>query len=340
MRYILSIIILGFFVVLKAQYQIDLDGNAKIEGRIDIVAAVGDSSVFIGAESGINDDGTNNGNTALGIFSLNSNTSGYENTSVGPYTLYLNTTGHRNTAVGYEAMYSTTTGAWNVACGRSALKNNVSGNFNTAYGIGAMTSNISGHENTAIGRSTLNTNTTGSQNTALGRGADVSAADLSNATAIGYLAEVNASNKVRIGNDAITVIEGEVAFSASSDRRLKKNIQKLETGLDLINDLNPVMYQRLKSDDPELEMGLIAQELLEVLEKHGLSESGMVSIPNNRDHFMSVRYNDLLAPIIKAIQELTEENKELKQRVIKVEQLEASLLILEEKVSKLSKHND
>ncbi|WP_255680711.1 hypothetical protein [Flavobacterium pisciphilum] len=35
---------------------------------------------------------------------------------------------------------------------------------------------------------------------------------------------------------------------------------------------------------------------------------------------LSVRYTDLIAPMIKAIQELSKENKELKERIIALEQ--------------------
>ena len=59
------------------------------------------------------------------------------------------------------------------------------------------------------GRS-LDSNTTGGQNTVLGANADVSTGALSNATAIGYGAIVNASNKIRLGNSSVTVLESQV----------------------------------------------------------------------------------------------------------------------------------
>ena len=51
-------------------------------------------------------------------------------------------------------------------------------------------------------------NTTGAANTAIGFEADVAKANLFNATAIGYGAIVNASNKIRLGNSFVTVVEG------------------------------------------------------------------------------------------------------------------------------------
>ena len=61
-------------------------------------------------------------------------------------------------------------------------------------------------------------------------------------------------------------------------------------------------------------MGLLAQEVEAALEKHGLGNSGMVHQPSE-DAYMSLRYNDLLAPMIKAIQELDEENQNLEAQL-------------------------
>jgi len=56
----------------------------------------------------------------------------------------------------------------------------------------------------------------------------VSTGDLTNATAIGASAVVNASNKIRLGNDQVTVIEGQVPFTASSDKTKKENFQPVD----------------------------------------------------------------------------------------------------------------
>jgi hypothetical protein len=72
------------------------------------------------------------------------------------------------------------------------------------------------------------TNTTGSNNTAIGDGADVSAGTLVNATAIGFATLVNASNKIRLGNAAVTVIEGQVPFTSSSDKTKKENFRPVD----------------------------------------------------------------------------------------------------------------
>jgi trimeric autotransporter adhesin len=72
------------------------------------------------------------------------------------------------------------------------------------------------------------TTPTGNDNTAIGAGADVSAGNLTNTTAIGQGAFVNASNKIRLGNTLVTVIEGQVAFTAVSDKTKKENFQPVD----------------------------------------------------------------------------------------------------------------
>ena len=67
---------------LLAQYRLDVDGNAKIKGKLEVIQAVGDSSLFIGANAGMNDDGTQNRNTFIGTNAGKSNTTGASNTFV------------------------------------------------------------------------------------------------------------------------------------------------------------------------------------------------------------------------------------------------------------------
>src|SRR5215472_5670324 len=95
-------------------------------------------------------------------------------------------------------------------------------------GGSALQNNTTGSGNTAIGVTAFSNNTTGDSNTAIGVSADVSTGDLTNATAIGANAFVNASNKVRLGNIFVTVIEGQVPFTAVSDKTQKENFQPVD----------------------------------------------------------------------------------------------------------------
>jgi trimeric autotransporter adhesin len=170
---------------------------------------------------------TGGNNTASGFEALYSNTNGYDNTATGFDALYSNTTGGNNTASGFAALYNNTANA-NTASGFSALYGNTTGNGNTADGIWALSNNTTGSSNTGIGHIALDRNTTGSSNTALGSLANVSVGDLSNATAIGAGAVVDASNKVRLGNTDVTVIEGQVPYTYTSDRHEKENFRAVD----------------------------------------------------------------------------------------------------------------
>ena len=67
-------------------------------------------------------------------------------------------------------------------------------------------------------------------------------------------------------------------------------------------------------------MGLLAQEVEETLAgAHGLRNSGMVH-QASEDAYRSVRYNDLLAPMIRAIQELDDAAESKDQQIASLEQ--------------------
>lgn len=128
--------------------------------------------------------------------------------------LLNNSTGNLFVGGGNE----TISGDGNTVFGFGALPINSSGAENTAIGNQTLTTNTSGGGNVALGRGALTANSTGNFNTAVGHGANVSSGNLSNATAIGRNAIVDASNKIRLGNDAVTAtdIAGQVKVNAQS----------------------------------------------------------------------------------------------------------------------------
>jgi hypothetical protein len=107
-------------------------------------------------------------NTALGVRTLNSNTTGSGNTANGYTALFYNTTGSYHTANGYQSLYSNTTGSNNTATGYQSLYSNTTGSNNTATGLQSLYPNTTGYSNTANGHRTLYSNTTGYENSSLG----------------------------------------------------------------------------------------------------------------------------------------------------------------------------
>lgn len=186
-------------------------------------------------------------NTAIGFRSLFSFIGGPfgngVNTGCGSFTLTSTTTGWGNAAFGSDALIGNSTGFWNTSVGGGSSYFSSVGNYNTAVGTTALFGNSDGSQNVAIGVSALSNNRSGNGNTAIGVDANTSSNNLVNAIALGYNAIVNASNKVRIGNAAVTVIEGQVPFTFPSDGRYKFQVQEDVKGLDFILQLRPVTYR-------------------------------------------------------------------------------------------------
>jgi hypothetical protein len=143
-------------------------------------------------------------NTAVGKSALAANLLGNQNTAIGRTSLYSNTVGSYNTAVGYKSLYYNTEGDYNTAIGRYPLYSNTTGNDNTAGGNSALYSNSSGSYNTAFGQGALYSNTSGSYNTSIGRHALYTSTSEYN-TAVGYYAGDsydNAAYNTFLGYDA------------------------------------------------------------------------------------------------------------------------------------------
>ncbi|MDB4269295.1 tail fiber domain-containing protein [Flavobacteriaceae bacterium] len=266
------------------------------------------NSVAVG-KSALSNNTSGGWNTAVGMYSLLNNTTGISNTAIGYGTLFTNTSSGNNTANGYAALYNNTTGDGNTANGTMALYDNTTGDYNSANGSWALYSNTTGANNTANGVNSLYSNTTGNNNTAIGHYANVGSNNLTNATAIGYDATVSASNKIRLGNTNVTSIEGQVAWTNASDRRLKKDITSTKYGLETILKLVPVDYL-LKSNNLS-QIGFIAQDLKPIVPEAVNGTEGDIE----KGETLGITYTTLIPILTKAIQELKKENEDLKKRI-------------------------
>jgi hypothetical protein len=290
-------------------------------------------------------------NVAIGIDALYSNTDRSNLVAIGDSALYHNGEGvsspmdaTRNTAVGSKALYSNTTGAGNTANGSEALYSNTTGYGNTATGLYALNSNIDGGENAGFGNQALHNLTSGLYNTAIGSLVwPTGSTTYSNYTGIGSYtgsSVANPSNRVEIGNNSVSWIGGQVNFSTYSDKRIKENIKGDVPGLDFINRLKPVTYNlnihkqnemtgiekakgssdwEGKYDIEQKRMtGFLAQDVAEAAREANYDFSG-VDIPENDNELYSLRYAEFVVPLVKAVQELAEENRKLKERIKKLE---------------------
>lgn len=107
-------------------------------------------------------------------------------------------------------------------------------------------------------------------------------------------------------------------LQTTSDRNKKENISNTDIGLDFIEKLNPVKYNLKDDENKEVRYGLIAQEVEQLAKSLNIDfdackqETDVNEETGEEIKTYTLGYNDLFAPIIKAIQELSNEIKELK----------------------------
>jgi trimeric autotransporter adhesin len=304
-------------------------------------------------------------NTAIGTFSQYSAVSSSQNTSVGYRTLYSNTTGINLVAIGHQALEGSVNGSNTVAIGylsqfnatgsdrntsvgAQSLLNVTSGKGIVAIGNNAVLGTTTGGGNVGVGEHALYFNTTGANNTGLGNyaGMGIFNTNLMNSTAIGNSASVTASNQVRIGDNIVSSIGGQVGWTTLSDARFKTNVKSNVPGLDFINKLNPVTYtinlnelDNFVYDDKRKELssfqeyinnpeykksksekektiytGFIAQEVEKAAKETGFNFSG-VDAPKNQNDYYGLRYAEFTVPLVKAVQELSQQNSDLKAAI-------------------------
>jgi len=254
------------------------------------------------------------GNTSYGTSALANITAGGDyNTASGLSSLYSNTTGSYNTASGRRSLYTNTEGDNNTASGFYSLYSNTTSDQNTALGSYSLFSNTTGTNNTASGYYSLYSNTTGTNNTGLGKNARASAVDATNQTVIGYEATGQADNSVVLGNDSVTAVymaedsgakvyAGEGSFTGdmtiggdvnvSSDARLKSNIISLGSTLSKLLLIDGKSYTMKKDGDKKI--GVLAQDIQKVFPE---------LVTEDDNEMLAVNYQGLVPVLINAIKE-------------------------------------
>jgi len=151
--------------------------------------------------------------------------------------------------------------------------------------------------------------------------------NLTNATAIGAGAIVNASNKVRVGNTNVTVIEGQVGFTSSSDVNQKENFEPVEGEevLGKIRGLNLTSWNFIGHDPEQFRhYGPMAQDFFAAFGHDGIGTIGTDTTitSTDMDGILMIAAQALekrTAEHTKKIDVLTAENAELKARLAALE---------------------
>jgi hypothetical protein len=267
--------------------------------------------------------GSGSSNTGIGIRPADVLTVGSDNVAIGLDPLFLSTGAERNIAIGRLVMGSAGTQSDNVAIGHQAgqfLSGTTSQNIiigedaatdaaggsfvqitsingSTIIGAQAGAGAASGLQAvTALGfRAFCNANSA----TALGALSNCSHAA---STALGFGAVTTQANQIQLGAvPTLASLRCQVALTVVSDERHKKDIQECPLGLEFIQKIRPLSYDK----DGVKELGFSAQEVARAAEKLGVDFPG-VSYSLEEDLYW-MRHNDLFAPIVKAIQELAQE---------------------------------
>jgi hypothetical protein len=236
----------------------------------------------------------------------------------------------------------------NTVFGANSLQSTSSGVNNTSVGSGALAAVTSGSSNTAMGNTALAAQTTNDGGTAFGYAA-LSATSYDNCAGFGAQTAVTGANQVQLGNSLTTTyVYGTV--QNRSDLRDKAEVRNTELGLSFVNALRPVDYKwdlrdYYKPPMPEdttdevamaawresvkianlthdgskkrsrFHHGLIAQEVKAVLDAQGIDFGGYQDHKiKGGDDVLSIGYDELIAPLIKAIQELTARVQELEAK--------------------------
>ncbi len=311
MKFLTSLLAIYIVVITPALTQpkhLDVDGDVKIRGSIDMNHPDDTSSLFIGRNAGVNT------------------------------TFFAS---RRNTFFGSRAGLSNTSGSSDSFFGYQAGENNKGGFANSFFGAGAGFLNDVGLGNSFFGSGAGTNNKAGSYNSYFGWGAGVNFGDtLDKAIAIGYNAIVKCSNcaviggtgadSVYVGINTTTPTEqldvngnarirlvgtGPFKFPLSlanegvlttdaSDERLKENISTIENAMEITQGLRGIRYNWKEDQHKEQRIGLIAQEVAKVLPE--------VVYTNKVDGYMGVRYKEIVALLIEGIKEQQAQIESLK----------------------------
>jgi hypothetical protein len=96
------------------------------------------------------------------------------------------------------------------------------------------------------------------------------------------------------------------SFNSTSSRKYKNNIRNLTNGLNIINNLRPVMFD-WNDKDIKNDIGMIAEEVNEILPT--------IVYKNIKGEIDGLEYGKLVAVLTAAVKELTAEVQELKRQI-------------------------
>ena len=304
-------------------------------------------ATYVGYQAGRNVQ--SNGCTAVGNSALQgvgTSTTGSNNTGLGFWALREITSGSSNTAVGSTAGDSISSGTWNTVVGASAGGGITSGNANTIIGYAAGNGLVSGTTNSALGDTAYYTGDY-TNSTCLGYSSAVTGSNQvqlgnSSTTTYAYGAVQDRSDArdktdirdTQLGLNFILALRPrDFKWDMREDYRTKPPVQPDRLNYDS-DAAYQVAYNQWRSDYSAWEeanklanithdgthtrtryhQGLIAQEVKQTMDAMGVDFGGYQDHTiKGGDAVLTIGYEELVAPLIKAIQELKAEFDEYKR---------------------------
>jgi hypothetical protein len=114
-----------------------------------------------------------------------------------------------------------------------------------------------------------------------------------------------------------TGVWGEGAYVNGSDANIKENIIDLDSSLNIVNNLKPVVFNYINAsvNNDTKHLGFIAQDVYQTLE----NKDYLGSIVRSDGDTLSIAYSNIIPLLTKAIQEQNSLIKALEQRIINLE---------------------
>lgn len=297
-------------------------------------------NVVVGTMSGYRlysmSDMSSAGNVMVGNYITSSNTPSVSRNNVylGDSVAHNATFTSDNVCIGKGSGYSMTTTSYNVCVGKDSGYSLSTGSYNTLVGVGAHVSGNGSTYVTAIGPNALSLMQDGSP-----------ATSLTNATGLGNNVKVSGSNQVQLGNSSTTTyVYGTV--QNRSDIRDKADVKPTAIGLDFINMIEAVDYRWDMRDDyiettidettgksvavirekdgskkrNRYHHGVIAQQVKQAADAIGVDFGGFQNHAiNGGCDVMTIGYDEFIAPLIRAVQELSTKLDDALAKIAKLE---------------------
>jgi hypothetical protein len=115
----------------------------------------------------------------------------------------------------------------------------------------------------------------------------------------------DSSNVVKLSLTQGGTLTAAADIVAYSDARLKENIITVDNAVDKITAMRGVFYNRIDTEDKSRKVGVIAQEIQEILPE---------VVTTSDDGTLGVAYGNIVGVLIEAIKELKAEIDILKQK--------------------------